>query len=239
LPPVNPCGAIVGRSRTCGQWEVNFFRDDPTKITTIKTYFVPETNAWLPWPTIFCPDFWIRNETYPLPGVVLDEYIYYNGADVWHCDGANLVGNRQQWEEGCLTTDPVPEYDPVTLCPVACECGPVIPPNPIHFDCGYCPAGAYTRYRFTIAGATGTAAPYNGTWVLEWQGGCDWLVTIQGDDFVFFFYSGVDATWRVVLPGIVAWDALAAGLGCLIPKSLTKALGSSSWPASIAMEPDL
>jgi len=130
---------------------------------------VPETNNYIPWPTIFCPDAWIRGKDYPAPGVDLEFYEYYNGADLWGCGGNHLVGDEQQWREGCLSTDPVPEYDPLTLCPVECDCV-VIPP----VVCEFCPGGAYEQYRLTITGATGIHVIWNGTWPLEYLGECAW-----------------------------------------------------------------
>lgn len=172
----------MGTLRSCYTTRVNFFRDDPTRWTEISYYFVPWTKTVVPFSTIFTPIVWNWNQGYPLPGEDLVDHNYYNGEDAWGCPGKAFIGSAEQWELGALTTDPVPAYDEELLCPVECGCDPAPP----IFTCGFCPGGASSKYRVTIAGATGPAAVYNGTWLVPYVNACFWFNPSAGDDGLEF-----------------------------------------------------
>jgi len=164
LPAINPCGTVVGTTRVSYFTRVNFFRDNPDLWTDIVVYPAQIGAKTLPFATIFGPNVWLWGRSIPLPGFDLDEHSYYNGQDKWHCDGQEFLGDEQQWREGCLTTDPVPEYNPLTLCPAKCNCGPAIIDS-----CPSCPDGSYDTYKVTFSGAIGAAAFWNGTWDLPYN----------------------------------------------------------------------
>lgn len=162
MPPVNPCGFSVGRTRSCYSTRVNFYRDNPLLWTDIKYYFVDEGTPQIPYATIFQPLPQNWKEDLPLPGEDLSLHPYYNGEDVWNCPATSFAGTQEQWENGALTTDPPIVYNTSIKCPESCGCL-----GEVAFDCVHCPSGIAKRYKITISGATGAGAIYNGEWTME------------------------------------------------------------------------
>lgn len=136
----------------------------------------------LPHATIFAPSQWQRGEFFPLPGINYLEYSYFNGEDDWGCPADSFVGSAEQWERGPLTTDPVPEYNEESKCPVSCGC---VPPsdNPVITTCENCPDGAWTYYLVTVEGAVGGAAEWNGTWLATYEAFCGWFSPGPNEDW--------------------------------------------------------
>jgi len=165
----------MGWTRACGDWEVRFFRDNPDLITTISTYFVPDDTPMSPYATIFAPNQWQRGEYMPFPGINYLEYSYFNGDNVWNCPATSFVGDRRQWYEGPLSTDPVPVYNEDSICPVSCGCLG----NPF-VTCGFVPFAESKVCRVTIAGATGSAAAANGVWDVNHNVACQWQESFSG-----------------------------------------------------------
>jgi len=201
--PINPCGKIVGQLRSCYETRIYPFRDDLSIWTDIVYYFVPWENGVLPFPTIFCPITWNWNKSYPLPGEDLNLHEYYNGADVWGLNGDHVCGTREQWYNGCLTTDPVPAVLPGTFIPTCCG-SPLIP--------GVC--GPFSLipgiYRVTVSGCSGSKAGFNGTHDVPSIGSCLWelFIPAAGDYIFLALYSTGLSTWELqVFLGLHGDDA--------------------------------
>jgi len=203
VPPVNPCGKIVGVLRSCYETRVAFFRDDPTIWTDIVYYFVPWENGVLPYPTIFCPIVWNWDKSYPLPGEDLSLHVYYNGQDQWGLDGSHFCGTRQQWSDGPLSTDPAPAVPPGSFVPTCC--GSALIPG----ICG--PFSAVPGiYRITISGCTGSKAGFNGTHDVPSIGSCLWekFVAAAGDYIFVALANNGPGLWIIqVLVGLDGDDA--------------------------------
>jgi len=149
---------------------------------------VDDSRPTIPYATVFFPVQWERGRYLPFPGINYLEYSYYNGVDQWGCPGTSFLGNAEQWREGASITDPVPEYNEDTLCPVSCGCTFLVGP------CGTFPT-IPPKYRLIIAGCSGSKAGFNGTWELPYISGCQWelFIPAAGDHVdVFVFKDGPD-----------------------------------------------
>lgn len=145
----------------------------------------------IPYPTIFGPNNHLAGMDLPFPGIDQNGVSYYSGQNVVNCPATSFTGTQEQWLLGALTTDPVPEYNEDTNCPESCDCAG---DNQIVTTCENCPEGAWTKYKVTVAGATGDAAAWNGQWVVTYEGFCGWFAAGPegGWGILFEFSSYLD-----------------------------------------------
>lgn len=86
----------------------------------------------------------------------------------------------------------------------------VTPTPPLTFDCGFLPGGVTSQWKVTfsgmINGSFGNAADYNGTWTLDYVGGCIWRFTQSSPDIRIDLGRSV-GWWNLALPNLsgVQW----------------------------------
>jgi len=188
-----------------------------------------------PYPTIFAPLQWDRGEYYPLPGIDYLEYSYYDGEDVWNCPATSLIGSAEQWREGALSTDPVPEYNEDTDCPVSCGCLG----SGLVFTCTHCPAGAAEVRTVTFSGLVGVMAVYNGTWALSYTSACNWNYEDASRGLNFGFNTPTQASLQCYRPPFTL-DATylgAVAISCTGPNTMPLSAGNPQFPLSITVDP--
>jgi hypothetical protein len=112
-------------------------------------------------------------------------------------------------------------------------------------DCEQCPAGAWNVYRVIVEGAQNDFAFWNGEWLVEYAGECQWLgdgppeadiirflpSLFEGDTFITVFLTA---------PAASSGWGVQSFTGCLGPE-WTVDLGSHQfptvdWPATIRVE---
>jgi hypothetical protein len=103
---------------------MRFYADDPTKITEVQWYFVPEDGPWLGRSYSFGSLTWDKKDGIPEPsiGEVYHPQPYANGRPPYCVRPGGICGTVDQWINGALTTDPVPPDYPDTQIPECCTC---------------------------------------------------------------------------------------------------------------------
>ena len=110
----------MGMLRKCYDVPVCFFRDAPGLVTVVHYFFVPSTNLAMPFPHAFDPKNWDIGERVAPVGQQLGIVRFTKGNPSRRYQGANFCGTIDQWQNGCLTTDPLPPIDPTTGAPFCC-----------------------------------------------------------------------------------------------------------------------
>jgi len=120
-------------------------RDDPSKLTPVRWYYVPDDREFIPYPTPFCSRDWELELGDALLGEVASTRQWSQAPPTSELAGEGLCGSREQWERGCLTTDFIAPINPTTAQKCCCGRGSlttevsmalalgaeVIPPNQI------------------------------------------------------------------------------------------------------------
>ena len=99
------------------------FRDSD-HMTEVLWYFVPENTPALSFPMAFSDSVWDKRNVEPL-GIVGEDpngHGYSKGLPppAYAAPGPGFCGSLDQWENGCLTSDPIPADYPASFVPVCC-----------------------------------------------------------------------------------------------------------------------
>jgi hypothetical protein len=95
------------------------YRDAPWITLPIRWYVVPDTSPYLSLDTCFFWDQWPKQEPTVYPAIE-DAYKWNSGKSSGNPVGLGICGSKDQWLNGCLTTDVPPAIDPLTGLPVCC-----------------------------------------------------------------------------------------------------------------------
>jgi hypothetical protein len=91
--------------RSAARGYIRPYKDDPSVRIPIRWYVVPETNPYLSIPTCFFWDQWPKEEPTAYPAIE-DAYTWNNGKPPSNPPVPSFYcGSKDQWENGCLTTD--------------------------------------------------------------------------------------------------------------------------------------
>jgi hypothetical protein len=132
----------------------------------------------LPFGTIFTPNVWLDQPEgdQPLGEVPGAPRTWVDGSPPFPVAGTGPpCGTAAQFQGQQSYPWDVPAvnvYGGLACCPT--------PPAPfVHFDCGFCPNGAWSDYTLVTVGGDpfGPFGPSNGAWDLRYQGGCIWRST--------------------------------------------------------------
>jgi hypothetical protein len=192
---------------------MRFYADDPTKITNVQWYFVPQGREWLGLPTIFGTTVFdeLARLTPPPVGEVWGTRVYSKGRPPFPVPTGGLCGTPEQWENGALSTDPLPPLQPGTTIPVCCALlpGPIAagqalggnmtstPLPPITTECSHLNPAAL-QYSFTLSTVSNTSSCalcttiFNTTLTVTHTSGCVWELVLP--NFCGFFGSFVNLT---------------------------------------------
>ena len=128
-----------------------FYRDDPSRLTPIQWYQVSGENAALPFATAFYSSVWEKKEGLPNPvlGEQFEPMTWTNGLPPYPVSSTGICGSGDRWENGCLTSDPMPLLWPGSNVPRCCKEPPVDAPGGLatggYFDLEAIPAFPQTN----------------------------------------------------------------------------------------------
>lgn len=131
---------MVDAIRSAYSCQARFYKDDPTKLTTIKWYFTPILTPAVPYAHPFGQRVWDEREGEPQPqlGEVYGTRSYYNGKPLNYFTDYGLCGRQEQWEQGCLTTDTIPPKYHGTDVPTCCGVPWDLDPFAVAYCCDCC-----------------------------------------------------------------------------------------------------
>lgn len=117
---MSPCGRIVDVLRSCYRADMQPYRDSNGKKRVV-WYFVGPDNPPMPWASAFTSRVYDRKDEPPLP--IGEQYApvpWRGGLPPYNPPGPGLCGTREQWENGCHTSDPIPDNYPDSHVPICC-----------------------------------------------------------------------------------------------------------------------
>lgn len=98
------------------------FRDDPSRVVPVQWYFVDPTKNAIDFPNLFGSNIYDRWEKIsPAVGEQFEPHPYSTGTTPPGLSKGGLCGSQQQWQEGALTTDPIPAFQPNSVSPICCS----------------------------------------------------------------------------------------------------------------------
>jgi hypothetical protein len=107
---------------------MRFYRDSDTTIN-VDWSFVPATNGPMPWSSAFTSAIYDRKED--PPSQIGEQYspVPWRGGRPPYAlpAGSGICGTREQWQQGCSITDPIPTNYANTSVPICCSPPPIYP----------------------------------------------------------------------------------------------------------------
>lgn len=188
--PINPCGRPVDMGRRVYSVQMGIFRDDPSATVAVQWYRLPDggDRAGIPWDHPFGSREWELPGDYPTQlGERFEGRERFRGRAPVELEGRGVCGSLDQWMNGCLTTDTVPDRNPLTGSPCCCGRGTMVLvagnaagpsaaaavglPADVEVPC--CPGKLFSRQlRWTFITAGGRFAPLLGqSIILDWDAG--------------------------------------------------------------------
>lgn len=109
--PYNPCGYACDVLRSCYSTTARFLLSDPTHESPIHWYFVPDTRAWLPFPSVINSLNWRDKppkvidvgDLGEIPGRVR---AYSKGVTPLGANGTVIAGTSSDFDLGGTAADP-------------------------------------------------------------------------------------------------------------------------------------
>lgn len=253
------------RIRSAYSVDMKCFSDDPSRVTRVQWYFVPDTNPWIGIEHSFGTSVWQQNwQENPPIGEQHGTETYSKGKPPFAVPSTGFCGTDSQWLNGSRSSDPLPPLQPGTLIPTCCG---QLPPAevgglaiggnataaPVITSCPYLAPAPY-QFQFTLSGITNglcatCATSWNKTWVLTFgfhpNPACNWGMnpgTICGvpNSEIVLFYN--DSPTQVLLTGpsqMGNYECLsfsAAG-GVFTRTASAPDPRCAGWPATITVTP--
>ena len=105
--PFSPCGMYTTGLRHEFQSTIRPYRDAPHVEIPVQFYFAPPGAKQFPLANGFRNPFYVVNPTFQPHVGFTRVFNPNNDGNISGALGQNYCGTQQQWNEGCLTTDPV------------------------------------------------------------------------------------------------------------------------------------
>jgi len=113
---------MIDVMRSCYDADMAFFKDDPSVLTRVRWFFVPEGTPHVPFPNLFMSQTWnIGEEPEPTLGERYAGRRWRGGLPPYPINVGSMCGTNEQWGNGALTTDPVPSTWADSLVPLCCN----------------------------------------------------------------------------------------------------------------------